>query len=140
MSMFHLAISLSHNNYLPWIHGPNNLQVSHVLTASEFTFSTRRSTAEHHFCCFIFLVVIASLCSSPSRTLDTFQPGGCIFQCQHSLLFTHLLFWQKYWRRMLSLQGTVICQNSSSTCLSWVALHGMVITCLSHAPLPQDSL
>ena len=47
------------------------------------------STAEHRFCCFILFEAVSSFpLLFPSRTLDTFRPGGCIFQ-SHILLPFH---------------------------------------------------
>ena len=91
-----------------WIHGPN-LPSSYAIsffTALDFTFTTRHSTTEHHFCFgpaasfFLELLVIA-LCSSPVAYWTPSNLGGLISWCHiflsfhtvHKVLMERILEW-----------------------------------------------
>ena len=88
------------------------------------------ATAEHHFCCFILFEALSSFpLLFPRSILDTFQSGGCIFQCHIFLPFhmIHGVAWQRYWSS-LPFRPPVdhdLSELLTVTCLSWVALHGM---------------
>ena len=65
-----------------------------------------------------------------SHILDTFWPGGLIFQCHGFLLFhiVHGVLAARIleWVPSFLLQWATICQNFTMTHLSWVALPSMV--------------
>ena len=104
------------------------------------------STAEHHFYFFILFEAISSFpLLFPRSILDTFQSGGCIFQCHIFLPFhtIHGVAWQKYWSS-LPLPPPVdhdLSELLTVTCLSWVALYGMAHNFIeSRTPFARTSL
>ena len=117
-------------------------------TASDFTSNTRHIHNWESFplrsSCFILPVAMSS-CSLlfPSSILDTFWPGGLIFQCHifspfytvHGVLMASILGGLPF----PPLVDQVLSELSTMTCPSWVALPGMTHSFTElHKPLHHD--
>ena len=118
--MFTLTNSCLTTSNLPWFRDLTfRVSVQYCFfIALDFTFTTR---------CIIFSGAISLL--FPSCILDTYQPGGLIFQCHIFCLFILLigLLRQEYWSGLPfpSPVDHVLSELSAITHLSWVALNGM---------------
>ena len=82
--------------------------------------------------CFILSGVVSS-CPPlfPSSTLDTFQPGGLIFQCHSVLPFIQFMGSRGKYAGVVChslLQWTLFCQNSPlwRVCLGWPRMTGLI--------------
>ena len=116
------------------IHGPN-IPGSYVILfflALDFTFTTKHIHSWVSFLlwpsCFILSGAISNFpLLFLSSILDTFQPGGLIFQC-HIFYHTVMVFpQQEYWSGLPPPPPVehVLSELSTMTCLSCVVLHHM---------------
>ena len=132
--MLTLAILFDHFQFA-LIHGPNSPGSCAVLffTASEFTSITSHI---HHWVFFplqfsLFILSGAISLLFPSSLLDSYQPGGLIFQC--NFFFFFLPFCIVHGVLKARILKWFAISFSSGPCFvrtfhhdpSWVALHGM---------------
>ena len=120
---------------LNWTDGPNILGSYAVLffTTLDFTFITRQIHSWASFPLWLsFFIPFGAICPLfSSSILDTYQPGGFIFQCHifltfhtfHGVLKARMLKWFAFAFSM-DHQG-VLSELSTMTRPSWVALHSM---------------
>ena len=148
MLVFIFALRCLTTSNLPWFTGPSIQGFYEILffTATDFTFTT---THMHNWVSFLLWPSCSILSGAvsncpplfPSSILDTFWPGGLIFQCHIFLPFhtVHGLLNVEYWSE-LPFPPPVdhICQNSPlwRVHLGGPAQHSSWFHWVTQAPLP----
>ena len=133
--MFTLAICCLTMCWFTLIHGPN-IPSSYAIwffTTSDFNFTTTHIHYWELCLLWLSLFILSGAISLlfPSSILNTYWPGGLIFQCRVFCLFIPFKFvgfsQQEYWSGLpfpLPVDHA-LSELSSMTHPSWVALHGM---------------
>ena len=129
MSILTLAFSCLTMSNLPWLN-PSSYAIL-FFTISNFTFITRHIDNWASFPLWLshFILSGAIFMLFPNSILDTYWPGGFIFQFISFCLFIMFMGFsrQEYWNGFPfpSPVDHVLSELSLLTHTSWVALHGM---------------